>query len=168
VPSLRSVVLLSGWAAWVVASMSGCSLGLGGEEWGVDEPEAGSPASANTSSDAESDAATATSDDAADDAPGDDASSVAMVIPPTGSLTSSADAGHTAPSPDSGGAVPPTGPLGDGGSSATCTKLGGCCPLLAFVAGGAYTSSCTMAVSTDNVSSCQSFLSAFQSFGFCL
>jgi len=138
--------------------MSACGLGLSGEspEGDSDEAEA-TPSEGDGGSDGRSPreaSSLGSGDDAANDfdadEPADDDADGSFVGLP------GADAGPPAEAdaPDDAGA--------------TCSALSVCCPFLSLIGSTSLLTACMSTVASNDPSSCQTFISGFQSFGLCL
>jgi hypothetical protein len=153
----------AGWVAVLLAAMSACGLGLSGEspegdgdnaapppsegDGGSDGRSPGEASSLGSGGDAGNDF---DADEPDDDA---DASFVGLL-------------GSDALDDDAGTSAAADGAPGD--ASATCSALSACCPFLSLINSTSLLTACMSTVASNDPSSCQTFISGFQSFGLCL
>jgi hypothetical protein len=145
-------------AAVFLAAMSACGLGLSGESLeGDGDDAAATPSKGDGGSDGRSPRAASSFGSGGDagndfdaDEPDDDADASFV-----GAL--GADAGP----PAAADAAP-------GDASATCSALSVCCPTLSLIGATSLLAACMSTVASNDPSSCQTFVSGFQSFGLCL
>lgn len=139
--------------------MSACGLALSGESPEGDGDDASAaPSDGDGGSDGRSPREASRrgpSDDGGNDfdaaEPDDDAEASVVGLPGPG-----ADAGP----PDDTDAD-----LGD--AAAACSTLSTCCPFLSLIGSTSLLTACTTTVASNDPSSCQTFITGFQSFGLC-
>jgi hypothetical protein len=142
--------------------MSACGLGLSGESLDGDGDAAATPSAGDEGSDGRSlqdagglGAGGDAGNDFDADEPDDDADASLLGLPGLG-----------APGDDAG--PPAAADAAPGDAAATCAALSVCCPFLSLIGSTSLLTACMSTVASNDPSSCETFVSGFQSFGLCL
>jgi hypothetical protein len=160
VTSASTVTRRAAWVTVFLAAISACGLGLGGESLEGDGDDAATaPSDGDGGSDGRS--ARQVGSPVSRDAAGNDLDA--------GEPGDDADESSVAP-PGSGADADPPAEAGAGpaDAAATCSALSVCCPFLSLIGSTSLLTACMSTVASDDPSSCQTFISGFQSFGLCL
>ncbi len=159
--SASTTTCRAGWVAVCLAAMSACGLGLGGESLDGDGDDAAATTSEGDGGGDGRSPGQASSlgprGDAGNDLdaePDDDADASFVGLPGLGTPGADADP------PAAADATP-------GAAAATCSALSVCCPTLSLIGATSLLAACMSTVASNDPSSCQTFVTGFQSFGVC-